>query len=87
MSTLLPVVDSQTALISKHELTQVFHAFAEKRQPRTLALVKGARFQGERRVVAGGTAKYRERDDAIAKEWQDENAVEAKYDRLFREPF
>lgn len=88
LSTLLPVVDSTaSSAISTKELTKVFQAFAEKRQPRTAALVRGARANGERRVVTGGAVACRERDEAVKEGWLDEKAVEAKYDYLFREPF
>jgi salicylate hydroxylase len=68
-------------------LTQIFAAFAEKRQPRTAALVKGARAQGERRVVVGGPAACKERDELIRQQWIDEAALEARFDALLKEPF
>jgi hypothetical protein len=50
-------------------------------------LVRGARAQGENRVVDGGAEACLERDHRLRKNWQDEKAVEAKYDALFREPY
>ena len=57
------------------------------RQPRTAALVKGARAQGERRVVTGGPAACEERDEILREQWKDEAALEAKFDSLLMEPF
>lgn len=68
-------------------LTQIFAAFANKRQPRTAALVKGARVQGERRVVLGGPEACKERDGLIRQQWTDQAALEARYDAIMKEPF
>ena len=73
--------------ISTDALTQIFAAFANKRQPRTAALVKGARAQGERRVVVAGPAACKERDEQVRQQWKDEAALEAKFEALLREPF
>ncbi|KAE8376133.1 monooxygenase FAD-binding protein [Aspergillus bertholletiae] len=63
-----------------------FKAYAEKRQPRTSALVREARALGERRVVVT-PALCQERDAAIAAAWSNPGAVRMKYERLLKEPF
>lgn len=68
-------------------LSNIFAAYAEKRQPRTSALVKGARKQGESRVVTDGPEACRQRDQNVITAWRDTNAIAAKYDNLCREPF
>ena len=68
-------------------LTQIFAAFANKRQPRTAALVKGARAQGERRVVLGGPKACKERDELARQQWTDQVALEARYNAIMNEPF
>jgi salicylate hydroxylase len=85
LSALLPSADS--APVRAEQLDSIFRAFAEKRQPRTKELVRGARAQGERRVVTGGEDACEQRDRAIMASWKDERAIEEKYDSLFREPF
>ena len=86
MDRLLPEFNkSQTA--SPEKLCEIFGTFARLRQPRTAALVKGARAQGESRVVDGGLEVCLIRDEKLRKGWEDERAVEAKYDALFREPY
>jgi salicylate hydroxylase len=83
--------DGSDAQENLHELGRllpdIFQAFAEKRQPRTEALVKGARTQGQMRVVTGGPEACRERDRKITAAWKDLKAVAAKYDGLCKEPF
>ncbi|RFU76845.1 hypothetical protein TARUN_5431 [Trichoderma arundinaceum] len=65
----------------------IFHPFAEKRQPRTSILVKGARALGERRVAVG-PEKGSERDQAIAQSYEgDAAAVVAKFEGLLSQPF
>ncbi|KAL7795118.1 hypothetical protein V8C37DRAFT_374556 [Trichoderma ceciliae] len=65
----------------------IFHRFAEKRQPRTSALVKGARALGEKRV-AMGSKRGRERDEAVAESYRgDAAAVVAKFEELLSQPF
>lgn len=64
----------------------IFRPFAEKRQPRTSLLVKGARIQGDRRVTAGDEA-CKQRDDAIIASYQDRSVIADKFDGLLREPF
>ena len=88
LSRLLPDVNEARPLpISTQDLTAVFRTFAEMRQPRTAALVKGARAQGERRVVIGGPKACEERDEILRAQWKDETALETKLDALLREPF
>ncbi|KAJ9602757.1 hypothetical protein H2200_012537 [Cladophialophora chaetospira] len=70
----------------EERLPEIFHAFAEKRQPRTSALVKGARTQGQLRVVTAGPEACRQRNLKVAAAWKDIDAVAAKYDGLCREP-
>ncbi|KIW21513.1 hypothetical protein PV08_02093 [Exophiala spinifera] len=68
-------------------LVNIFQAFAEKRQPRTSALVKGAHIQGQTRVVTTGPDDCAKRNDKVAAGWKDVDAISAKYDALCREPF
>ncbi|KAE8394476.1 FAD/NAD(P)-binding domain-containing protein [Aspergillus alliaceus] len=90
---LMPFLDTSSGDYTKEweristGLPSFFKAYAEKRQPRTSALVNEARAVGERRVVTGGSALCRERDAVIAKSWSHPDIVMAKYDRLFKEPF
>ena len=65
----------------------IFRPFAEKRQPRTSILVKGARALGEKRVAVG-PEKGRERDEAVAQSYQGAaEAVVAKFEGLLSQPF
>jgi salicylate hydroxylase len=65
----------------------VFRPFAEKRQPRTSTLVKGARALGEMRVAVGSD-KGRERDEAVSRSYEgDAAAIVAKFENLLRQPF
>lgn len=90
---LMPFLDTSSGDCAKEwervstGLPSFFKAYAEKRQPRTSALVKEARAVGERRVLAGGTALCRERDAVIAKAWSNPDIVMAKYNSLLKEPF
>lgn len=68
-------------------LEDVFREFASKRSSRTASLVKGARANGERRVVTGGREACDLRDRDISLAWSDSEVLAAKYDSLFREPF
>ncbi|CAM1508103.1 Fc.00g049510.m01.CDS01 [Cosmosporella sp. VM-42] len=65
---------------------KIFRPFAEKRQPRTSLLVKGARAQGDRRVANGAEA-CKERNAAIIAGYKDPSIVADKFDGLLREPF
>jgi len=88
LSRLLPDFDAdEMKAFPPRILTEIFTTFANLRQARTSALVKGARAQGESRVIDGGTEACAERDERLRKGWEDEAAVEAKYDALFKEPF
>lgn len=71
----------------KARLPGIFQAYAEKRQPRTSALVKGARTQGQLRVVTDGPEACETRNEKVAAAWKDLPAIAAKYDALCREPF
>ncbi|KAK5034539.1 hypothetical protein LTS07_003460 [Exophiala sideris] len=68
-------------------LVDIFQAFAYLRQPRTSALVKGARAQGQTRVVTTGPEDCRKRNDKVATGWKDVETVAAKFDALCRGPF
>ena len=72
--------------ISRKLLQGVFMAFAERRQPRTSALVKGARIQVDSRVATGEEA-CRERDASVIRTFKTPNALENKFDEILREPF
>lgn len=85
---LLPDVDSDSqATLTSQALSDVFAAFAALRQPRTAALVKGARAQGENRVVDGGPEACTARDERLRKGWADKEAVQNRFDMLLKEPF
>lgn len=83
LSELLPDVCDEVDAV---ELKEAFKEFAEKRQPRTAALVKGARMQGEMRV-AGSGEEGKTRDERLRDGWRDLDAVKAKWDGLLRGPF
>lgn len=68
-------------------LEEAFASYAGKRQPRTAALVKGARAVGEKRVVTSGKVDCEVRDKKVEAEWLDTDAIAAKFDGLCREPF
>ena len=89
----MPVLDPRSAEYEKNLKTlgpalaeTIFRPFAEKRQPRTSLLVKGARAQGDRRVAAGVEA-CKERDSAIIARYKDPSDFANKFDRLLVEPF
>jgi salicylate hydroxylase len=86
LARLLPKFQKDETM-SSEKLSEIFSSFANLRQPRTAALVKGARAQGESRVIDGGKEACLQRDERLRKGWEDESAVEAKYDALFREPY
>lgn len=87
LNQLLPNRSVDDESISTSDLQNIFEKFALNRQPRTSALVKGARAQGELRVCDGSTAACSERDDIIRNRWKNVSAVEANFDGLYREPF
>lgn len=82
ISTLLPSNE-----VTGDGLESIFQAFAAKRQPRTAELVRGARFQGSKRVVVDGPAACKERDQLVSKIWLNEEDVAARMDAMFCEPF
>lgn len=80
-------INKSLDIIGSSLAESVFRPFAEKRQPRTSVLVKGARAVGEMRVAVG-SEKGRERDEAVAKSYEaDAAAIVAKFENLLREPF
>jgi salicylate hydroxylase len=85
LASLLPDVAGDGRLEAE-ELRGIFGKFAGVRQPRTRELVRGARMQGERRVVGGGEVG-RLRDEVLRKGWRDEEALRAKWNDLFSGPF
>jgi len=87
LSRLLPDLSNKGEGPTSETLESIFAKFAKLRQLRTAALVKGARAQGEDRVVDGGPEACAERDERLQKRWEDTAAVEAKYDYLLKEPF
>ncbi|EMR68801.1 hypothetical protein UCREL1_4177 [Eutypa lata UCREL1] len=84
---LTPRKEEGKVLDDDDNLEQIFAAYAEKRQPRTAALVRGARAAGQKRVVTTGSRDCEARNLKVAAEWKDLDAVAAKYDNLCREPF
>ena len=83
---LLPIFNKNDGLTSE-DLKAIFGTFARLRQPRTSALVKGARAHGETTVVDDGLAACLERDESLRKNWDDKEALEKKYDALCKEPY
>ncbi|PCG90981.1 Monooxygenase, FAD-binding [Penicillium occitanis (nom. inval.)] len=73
-------------ILGKNLSQEIFRPFAEKRQPRTSLLVKGARTQGDKRVASGVEA-CRQRDSDIATAYTDPAAMLARFDSLLPEPF
>ncbi|KAJ5726117.1 FAD/NAD(P)-binding domain-containing protein [Penicillium malachiteum] len=68
-------------------LSPIFEEFARLRQPRTSALVKGARKKGEERVVTGGPELCRARDAQLVVALGDAEEIQRGNDQLYREPF
>lgn len=64
----------------------IFKPYAERRQPRTSYLVKGARAVGEQRTAIGAEA-CRLRDEMVLKRFSDEALLASRMDELLREPF
>jgi hypothetical protein len=64
----------------------IFKPYAERRQPRTSYLVKGARAVGEQRTAIGAEA-CRLRDEMVLKRFLDEALLASRMDELLREPF
>jgi len=84
LSKLLPEFKSER-ILSSEQLTQIFATLAEKRRPRTAALVKGARARGEDRVVEANACDGR--DQRLRLGWGDDDSLALKYDYLLKEPF
>lgn len=89
----MPFLDSQAqgyqeslSVLGPGLAETIFKPFAEKRQPRTSALVKAARMQGDSRVVAGVEPGKR-RDEAIKAAFKDPAMLETKFSQLLVEPF
>uniref|UniRef100_A0A0B7K6L6 FAD-binding domain-containing protein n=1 Tax=Bionectria ochroleuca TaxID=29856 RepID=A0A0B7K6L6_BIOOC len=78
--------DEKLQVVGSSLWKNIFRPFAEKRQPRTSLLVRGARAQGDRRV-ASGTGACRQRDSGIRAAYKDSTVLSAKFDDLLREPF
>lgn len=88
LSQLLPNISIDDEIkISTSDLQIIFETFARKRQPRTAALVKGARIQGDIRVCDRSEEYCKKRDDLIRNRWMNIAAVEANFDELYKEPF
>ncbi|KAJ6031439.1 FAD/NAD(P)-binding domain-containing protein [Penicillium herquei] len=68
-------------------LSRIFEEFGRLRQPRTSALVKGARKKGEERVVTGGPELCRARDAQLVIALGDAEEVQRVNDQLYSEPF
>ncbi|KAF7560974.1 hypothetical protein G7046_g3182 [Stylonectria norvegica] len=81
-----PDYEKNLALLGPGLSEAIFRPFAEKRQPRTSLLVKGARAQGDKRVASGAEG-CRLRDEAIVASYKDPTIVAEKFDSLLREPF
>ncbi|KID99048.1 Monooxygenase, FAD-binding protein, partial [Metarhizium majus ARSEF 297] len=64
----------------------IFKPYAEKRQPRTSHLVRGARAVGEQRTASGEEACAL-RDELITEKFADEAVLASRMDELLREPF
>jgi len=82
-----PDYSASLSTLSTSSLASIFQAYAEKRQPRTAALVKGARAQGQQRVVTTGPEDCQARDEGVRAAWADKDAVRAKYESLLSGPF
>ena len=83
LSQLLPDSDGD---LSRGRLSEIFLQYAEKRQPRTAMMVKGARAQGQIRVTFGKEA-CQARNEHVKKMWADKEGVRARFHQLFKEPF
>jgi salicylate hydroxylase len=86
LADLLPDVGGREKGIGSQILRVAFENFAGVRAPRTEMLVRGARAQGERRVVGGGE-EGRRRDEGLRMGWKDIRALEKKWDALLSGPF
>lgn len=73
---------SPPAALSTETLTQIFSHLTRIRQPRTSALVQGARAQGELRLMHG-EAKCKIRNDKVRMLWRDEGAMVEGYRKVW----
>ncbi|KAL7923125.1 hypothetical protein ACQKWADRAFT_67322 [Trichoderma austrokoningii] len=79
--------DFERSMAALGAISDIFRPFAELRQPRTSALVKGARAVGEKRVAVGAE-RGKERDEAVAQSYRgDAAAVVEKFEGLLSQPF
>lgn len=78
--------DQSLEIFGRSLADTIFKPFAEKRQPRTSALVKGARAQGESRVALGQEAGQ-SRDEKIKAAFNNPTILENKFSHLLVEPF
>lgn len=83
LSQLLPDADGD---LSTGSLDEAFLKYAEKRQPRTAMMVKGARAQGQMRVTFGKEA-CQKRNEMVKQMWADKEGIKARFSQLFKEPF
>lgn len=67
-------------------LSTIFTEYESLRMARTSALVKGARKQGEARVVEGVEA-CKARNNSIREAWRDGDAIAAGYMEMYSHPF
>jgi salicylate hydroxylase len=84
LSELLSVMDADADEPSPQALAEAFRSFAQQRQPRTTALVRQARAQGEQRVVTG-QVDLEQRDENIRRLWSDKTQLRRTFDDLFKE--
>lgn len=87
LSQLLPDANEKDVQLTQEALEQIFSAYAQRRQPRTAALVKGARAQGDKRVLSGSADDILKRNALLTVGWEDKDALVAKYDNLCQQPF
>lgn len=84
LTTEIPDYDENKTL-STSELQQIFKSFAEKQQPHTSILVKGARAVGNLRVAPRESCA--QRDAAITRSMADRASLQAKFDFTHSRPF
>ena len=83
LSQMLPDAEEELGI---EQLRETFQRYAEKRQPRTAALVKGARAQGEVRVTVG-EEECKQRNEKVKMYWANTAAIVARLHNLYCEPF
>jgi salicylate hydroxylase len=72
--------------LSTAELVEAFKRYSDKRQARTSMLVKGARAQGELRVMAG-EEECRQRNQKVRDMFANDRVIVAGLHNLYSEPF